>query len=119
MAEAFTVFVTKHAITEGILKLLVTKEERRKNMVRVVERSEYYHKDEWFLTLPEAQAYAEKRRDRKRKSLERQIIKLANLDYSKPTNLVGNIKAQDRPRPIVSIPSSTFYDLNPRYQHLL
>ena len=112
MAEAFTVFVTKYALTEGILKMLVTKEERRKNMVRVVERSEYYHKDEWFLTLPEAQAYAEKRRDRKRKSLEKQINKLESLDYSKPTNLVGNIKAQDRPMLTVSKPRTAVYDVN-------
>jgi len=111
--------VTKHAITEGIITRLVEElNPRDENMVKALDTNEYYCKDEWFLSLPEAQADAVKRRIKKCDSLERQIVKLANLDYSKPTNLVGNIKAQDRPTLTVSKPRTAVYDVNPRCQHL-
>ena len=120
MAEIFTAFITKHALTVGIITRLVTLSPCNENMAKASDTNEHYHKDEWFLSLPEAQANAEKRRDRKHKSLEKQINKLesldyskpTNLDHSKPTNLVGNIKAQDRPPQCISKPRTAVYDMN-------
>ncbi len=89
MAEkTMKVFVTKFALTKGILAKTVSEPPSwSPRMVRSIERPkglyELYHNNEWHREFAEAQADAEDRRTKKIASLKKQIARLEALSFSK------------------------------------
>lgn len=75
------VFATKFALTRGIKEIDVELTSNV-NMVRY-DKWLYLHKGEFFNTKKEAIADAERRRERKIKSLRAQIEKLSTIDFNK------------------------------------
>ena len=87
------VFITKYALTKGILEAEAEgmPKPMAPNMVAVPGTHGYiacFHKDEWFLTLAEAEARREELIAAKRKSLEKQLTALDKI-RSKPVRQWG------------------------------
>jgi hypothetical protein len=75
-----TVWVTKYALSQGIIKMEV--ENISDDMVvEVGAFRTYYHKPHWHETEEEAVAHAEKMRKKKVASLQKKIGELTNLVF--------------------------------------
>ena len=75
------VWITKYALTQGILEREVELPLRDyPTMIKVCDL-EYYHGSEWHVTRKAALIEAEQMRGRKIKSLERQLTKLKKLSF--------------------------------------
>ncbi|MCL1655458.1 hypothetical protein M2T79_02535 [Elizabethkingia miricola] len=78
--ERVIVYVTKYALTKGILEmecLLVSN-----NMIKTTNKySQYFHLNEWFLSKEDAIKKAEQMRDKKLESLNKQVNKLTKLNF--------------------------------------
>lgn len=87
MSEKFTAYITKYALTEGILVVEV-QESVRAAPGTVLDTRPYrdaYSGDEWHRTREAAIAQAEKMRAKRLASLEKQIAKLKALDFEGTT----------------------------------
>lgn len=85
--EKFLAYVTKYALTKGILKVearkaLVSEEVYGARLTENHLESLYRIGEEIFLDLEEAKKNAEERRIKKIKSLKKQIKKMENLKIS-------------------------------------
>jgi len=89
------VWITKFALTRGILVAETIGEVNYSNVVRVPKHAGYYKgryhngyycDTEWYRTEEEAVAYAEKLRDAKLKTLRRQIDKLEKMQFGEGTD---------------------------------
>lgn len=76
------IWITKYALTQGILEreATVPQDPRYAGRMAVVGMS-YFHGDEWHRTPEAAKAQAELMRQKKIKSMERQIAKLKALTF--------------------------------------
>jgi len=88
--KIITVWITKYALTHGIFAKKVLISETDNNIIEIIKDeplyswAQYqYHKEgkEWHRTKEAAIKKAEELRDRKIKSLERQIEKLKNMKF--------------------------------------
>lgn len=79
--ERFTAYVTKYALTAGIIE--VEADQVGDDMIQQVGAaySTYYHGNDWWRTRAEAVAYAEKTRATKIKSLEKSLATMRALDF--------------------------------------
>ena len=84
MNEKFTAYITRYALSIGIVSQLV--EYRGVGMVREVKESypTYYHGKDWHRTREAAVERAEQMRKAKIASLEKQIKKLRALTFAPP-----------------------------------
>lgn len=75
------VFITKFALTKGIFELEV--EDCGGGMVKGESWHEYFHRegDQWHKTIESAQAKALEMKDKKIKSLEKQIARVKKLEF--------------------------------------
>lgn len=82
VGEVITAYVTKYALTKGIfvVKARVCSD-ISPTMISQLNASfpTCYHKGEWFRTLEEARVNAEVRRQKKIKSLQKQVEKINKL----------------------------------------
>jgi len=83
MARTGKVFITKYALTKGILtkKVEFSIEEPDMCIDKTGCYYIYYHKPEWHITLGEALAKAEDMRTKKIASLKKQISRLENKKW--------------------------------------
>jgi len=76
------VWVTKYALTKGILEVEVDSPVEDERMVRASGGwTTYYHKPDWHMTKAEAVARAEEMRTKKLASLRKQAAKLEKLRF--------------------------------------
>lgn len=88
-APKFEVWVTKYALTKGIIKYMARVPHNPNDRMIVVERdyndplscTQYFHTPDWHLSREEAVARAEKVRQAKIKALEKNIQQLKNLRF--------------------------------------
>lgn len=82
--ERFTAWVTKYALTEGILKMLVEDSEHSPGMVTKVNGTYLtaFHGNDWHRTPEDAIARAEQMRAAKLKSLDKQRARIAALRFA-------------------------------------
>lgn len=81
------IFVTKYALTQGIL--VMEAEQKNEHLVLIPAGnngvnffcSQYFHRGEWFKTREEAIVKAEDMRQRKLRSLQKQITKLQKIQF--------------------------------------
>ena len=73
-------FITKYALTQGIIER-DCHEPNHSDDLLCVSNIEYYHKGEWFKTRQEAIVKAEEMRQKKIKSLEKQLAKLKEMQF--------------------------------------
>ncbi len=78
------VFITKYALTQGILEREA--EKVTDEMIRVKRETEYsfmayYHKNEWFDNLTDASLHAEEMRKKKIESVKKQLAKFENMKF--------------------------------------
>lgn len=80
-----TVYVTKYALTRGILTVTVQKEPED-DLVTVtgVGPTQYYHRGEWHTTFLEAAMKARKMRDARVLALKKQVKKLSGMKFEVP-----------------------------------
>lgn len=82
------VWITKYALTEGILVFEATQSESSPSMIVLRRGSgytqEYFHGNDWHPTWEAALERAEKMRAAKLLSLEKQRKKLMNLVFENP-----------------------------------
>lgn len=84
-----TIYVTKYALTRGIEEYEARLQDRPgggKTMAIVPRKSnmafdQYFHEGEFFLTKKEAKADAEARREKKLKSLRKQIANIERVKF--------------------------------------
>lgn len=75
------VFITKYALTQGILEI-EPKQTHSVNMIGDVNNQyTYYHKPDWHLTKEEAIIRAEEMRIKKLQSLDKQIKRISALKF--------------------------------------
>lgn len=80
------VFITKYALTQGILEREAEKATENET-ITVVERENkysfmtYYHKNEWFDNLTDASLHAEEMRKKKIESVKKQLAKLEKMKF--------------------------------------
>lgn len=78
-----TFFVTKYALTQGILEIKAI--ELDNEMIKQINegRTSYYHDEgrEWHRTKDEAIKKANEMREKKLASLKKQIVKLESLSF--------------------------------------
>lgn len=76
-------FVTKHALTKGIIEVEATVNPNvSDDMIMTKEQyPAYYHKGEWFETKYDAIEKAESMRIKKIESLKKQIKKLEKMNF--------------------------------------
>lgn len=84
--KIITVWITKHALTQGIEEKKAKIDEADKNMIKIYKNdviSEFYHGEDkdWHKTKEAAIKRAKEMRDRKIKNLEKQIEKLKNMKF--------------------------------------
>jgi hypothetical protein len=80
--EITTVFITKYALTKGIYELKVTINGNIASGVKNQYLDVFTQKGkDWFENYNDACAYAEKLKNKKIKSLEKQIEKLKNMKF--------------------------------------
>ena len=78
------VYITKYALSDGILERTLVKADAR---MAVVERPEsindrdYFHGKDWHYSLEDAQARAREMRDKRLKNLRKQIKKLEAMEW--------------------------------------
>lgn len=87
MTEKFTAYITKYALTEGIISVEVTLG-HFPGVVREVGEARWvytYAGADWHRTREAAVASAEKMRAKRIASLEKQIAKLKALDFEGTT----------------------------------
>lgn len=77
------VYVTKYALTQGILEKEVKSVSPTFVATTCTRWDEFYHKPYWYETLEEAYEHAEKLRKDKIKSLQKQIDKLNKIEFNK------------------------------------
>jgi len=81
----FTAWVTKYALTEGIMKMQV--QDCFDTSPAMVEKinggSQYYHGKDWHRTPEAAVARAKEMRAAKLKSIDKNRAKIAALDFDK------------------------------------
>lgn len=89
-SEPFDVYITKYALTQGIIKLKGTRVcDDVKGVVIKVKSDKiggfdtYYHGGEWHATFTSAKIFADKMRLKKILSLNKQIKKLKSLKFYK------------------------------------
>jgi hypothetical protein len=80
------IYITKYALTRGILTADAEISEETPSTA-IFRRSasglaEFFHKNEWFLTLANAQFDAEVRRYNKQGSLHKQSVNLVRINFS-------------------------------------
>ena len=80
--KVITAYVTRYALSVGILEVEARFRIGSDLIVTNEKYPQYLHKGDWFLTKKEAIIDAEKRREKKLKSLENQIQKLKKLKYN-------------------------------------
>lgn len=82
MSDIFTGYVTKYALTSGILKVML-EETDAPGMVKDTRQryATYYHGNDWWRTREDAVKRAEAMRQDKLKSLRKSIAKLEALDF--------------------------------------
>ena len=79
------VYVTKFALTRGILEKEVSISSTSKNMVVEIINEvypSYYHKPYWYENKDEAIKFAEEMRVRKIESLKKSILRLEKLKFN-------------------------------------
>lgn len=80
------VFITKYALTQGILEREAEKATENET-ITVVERENkysfmtYYRKNEWFDNLTDASLHAEEMRKKKIESVKKQLAKLEKMKF--------------------------------------
>ncbi len=74
------VYVTKYALTKGILEFEVVTS-NFSDMVKIKGTTQLFHKNEWWNNKADAIKHAEEMRLAKIHSLQKQIIKLQNLKF--------------------------------------
>ena len=86
MAEQFTAYISKYALSGGIKEVAVEDCFRSApNMVcEVQNRWQTYHGDDWHRTRAAAEAKAEDMRVKKIASLKKQITKLEAMRFTTP-----------------------------------
>jgi len=75
------VYITKYALTKGILIKESEISSNTDDMIRV-NGLEFYHKPEWHLNEKDAIQQAEKMRSIKISSLEKQLEKIKKLNFT-------------------------------------
>lgn len=83
------VWITKHALTQGIWEVDAALSGTSKNMIQVRRDKNdnhpwsamYYHKGEWHEKKEHALAHAEDMKERKLASLRKQIAKISKLSF--------------------------------------
>ena len=83
MSDTIKVFITKYALTEGIIEKDAELCDDNK-MIKVKEKgcfAAYFHGEDWHRTRESAVKRAEIMRDRAIKSAENRILKLKNLKF--------------------------------------
>jgi hypothetical protein len=74
------VWVTRYALTKGILEVESSVEDGR--MVRTTDSwAAYCHKPDWHMTKAEAVERAEEMRKRKPEALRKQVVKLEGMRF--------------------------------------
>lgn len=82
MSEIFTAYITKHALTRGIVQKEAKVSSVSPEMICVDGRPpEYYHGEEWHTDLDEARKHAESMRKAKLAELRRKIAKLEAMSF--------------------------------------
>lgn len=82
-------FITKYAMTQGILERDGHESDHSDGLLCIPSNysngsfnfSEYYHTGEWFKTRQEAIVKAEEMRQKKIKSLEKQLVRLKEMQF--------------------------------------
>ena len=81
-ARTLTVFVTKYALTQGILEMNVNPSYNYPNMVTEAGNSlNTIHKPFWYVDRHHAVIHAEEMRNKKIKSVEKQLKKLRTMKF--------------------------------------
>ena len=83
MSGTIKVFITKYALTDGIIEKDAELCDDNK-MIKVMEKgcfATYFHGEDWHRTRESAVKRAEIMRDRAIKSAEKKIAKLKNLQF--------------------------------------
>jgi hypothetical protein len=78
--EIIDVYITKYALTKGIMK---KRAERKDKLIHIIgsNYSEYYYGNEWHFTLESAKLRAIEMRDKKIKSCQDTIANLEKLSF--------------------------------------
>jgi len=82
--ETITAYVTKYALTQGILKIQAKRSLR--NPERIIQKHDtagvfsIYHKNQWYETEQEAREHALQMKSKKLVNLRKQIDKLNKLE---------------------------------------
>ena len=87
-----TVFITKYALTRGIVETEITAVLDDGTAVEVVwsrVADHYFRGKDWHRTFSQAAERASEMRDAKIKSLRRQLDTLAALEFKAPVNAPG------------------------------
>ena len=88
------VYITKYALTEGILKKQV--EKCNNNRVKEIgEWSAYFHQGDWHETYANALAKAKGMKARKITSLKKQLARIETLTF--PVNWLGRDEMEEGP----------------------
>lgn len=86
-SEPFDAYVTKYALTRGIIKVRATTWVDSKEMIKVKPNAAtggfitFYHGNEWHKTLPAAEYFANRMRIKKIESYKKQIKKLESIKF--------------------------------------
>lgn len=81
------VWITKYALTQGILEMDVRQADTEIVVISAGFRdgcfwaAQYFHRGEWFKTKEDAIVKAEDMRQRKLRSLQKQITKLQKMQF--------------------------------------
>lgn len=75
------VWISKYALTKGIYEVEVNTTDSEYMIVDKNNPISFYHKNEWHKTKEDAIKRAIELRDKKIKSLEKQIDKLKNMEF--------------------------------------
>jgi len=79
------IYITKYALTDGILEAEATISDNSPEMAVVRSKDynidQYFHKNEWFYELEQAISNSRNRQRKKLVSLKRQIEKLKRTDF--------------------------------------
>lgn len=75
------VWISKYALTKGIYEVEVNTTDSEYMIVDKNKPIRFYHKNEWHKTKEDAIKRAIELRDKKIKSLEKQIDKLKNMEF--------------------------------------
>lgn len=79
--ETFTVWISKYALTDGILEMEACNTISERMIVDAENRLHSFHKPYWHLTREEAVQHAKVMRIKKLQSLEKQVKKISALKF--------------------------------------